>query len=361
MCEKFTVKSRIRDYEVNFVDDFMPALAAQSERSFFLVDHKVAELYRTKLEPLLPRGRMVLIEANESNKTLAYSQAVIEDLIARGLQRDHCLVAVGGGVVQDLAGFVASILYRGIRWVFFPTTLVGQADSCLGGKSSINLGGYKNLLGTLYPPEKIFIASHFLETLSVDEIKSGIGEILHFYLVADSAKNRDLMAEYDSLLEDPIRLSDYVHESLEIKKKIIEIDEFDQKERRIFNYGHTFGHAIESVSAYQINHGQAVTLGMDIANFVSMKLGYLSGASYTEMHRVLAKNLPIFRLSHVTLLSFFQALSRDKKNRADRLGCILTRGPGQMFEAHVLMDDSFQGLLTEYFEIYDDLSLSSRR
>ncbi|MBU1854075.1 MAG: 3-dehydroquinate synthase, partial [Candidatus Omnitrophica bacterium] len=231
-----------------------------------------------------------------------------------------------------------------------PTTLLAQADSCIGGKSSINLDEYKNLLGTFYPPSRIFIDMSFLETLPVEAIKSGIGEILHFYLIVGNKMAADLTNDYEKIILSPKLLKKYISLSLEIKKEFIEIDEFDKNERNLLNYGHTFGHAIETVSGYVVNHGQAITMGMDIANYISMRLGYLDKSTFDFMHSVLEKNIPDFRIDEKTLESYLKALLKDKKNIDDKLVCILTDGPGSMRKVHIDITDEIKGMILEYFK-----------
>ena len=134
---------------------------------------------------------------------------------------------------------------------------------------------------------------------------------------------------------------------------IIEIDEFDKNERRIFNYGHTFGHAIESVSGYTVKHGQAVTMGMDIANFVSHRYGYLEMEVFEKMRKLLVKNMPTFSVNRNQLIDYFGALLKDKKNIGENVGCILTRGPGRMQQMQVPVDEKFKRVISDYFQYYN--------
>ena len=361
MSETLTLRSRFRDYSVRFVEDFTRPLTSYAQSSFFLVDQKILKLYAKEIENLLPQERTLTVESQESNKTLEFCQLLIECLIEKRIRKNDTLVAIGGGVLQDLTAFIASVLYRGVRWSFFPTTLAAQADNCVGGKTSINFRGYKNLLGTFYPPEEIFIATRFLQTLPLDEIKSGIGEMLHFYLIDGSSCAVRLMNQYEALIEHPRDFAPYIRASLEIKKKTVEKDEFDENERRIFNYGHTFGHAIESVSHFSIPHGQAVTMGMDLANYVSLSLGYLDEENFLQMRRTLSKNMPDFTLLPEGLDDYLRAISKDKKNLGENLGCILTHGLGRMFFTQIPMNDTFKEILSRYFGVTHDLLLRSQR
>jgi len=350
MRDRFSVKSKLREYEVHFVSDCIRMLGPAMETSFYLVDRRVMELYGRRLEPVLPAERMVLIEAAESHKTIDYCQHIIAILMEGNVRKNWTLVAIGGGIIQDITAFIATILFRGVNWVFYPTTLLAQADSCIGSKTSLNLGKYKNLLGTFYPPSQVYIDGTFLQTLPVAEIKSGIGEILHFYLVNGNAPTQNLIDEYDKLIADPLLLVSHIRTSLEIKRKMVEIDEYDQNERNLFNYGHTFGHAIESISGFGVSHGQAVTMGMDIANYLSVEFGYLERDSFMEMHQIISKNMPTFKVEPYKLEEYFLALSKDKKNSCGHLTCILISGPGFMKKVQLPFDNKLKANLASYFK-----------
>ena len=353
MFDKLTVASLTGNYDVTFIEDFAEALNDKDkEDTFFIIDEKLIELPKDLFANILKKEYCFLVEAKEQHKTIDYCYHLIQSLIEKNIRKNYTLVALGGGIIQDITGFVASIMFRGIRWEFFPTTLLAQADSCVGSKTSINCGEYKNLLGNFYPPSNIYIDVHFLNTLPVGEIKSGIGEILHFFMIANSSLLTRLVDHYDELLASPGLLKEYIIESLSIKKKVVEIDEYDRNERNVFNYGHTFGHAIETVSQYKVSHGQAVTMGMDIANFVSLSLGKLGERDFEFMHKILLKNMPMFRLSVDMMEDYFMALSKDKKNIGQKLGCILSGGLGAMQKAQIPINDKLKKIIIEYFEAY---------
>ena len=350
--ERLVIKSHLRDYTVDFLGEFTSALAQHGENSYFIIDQQVLDLYRGQLHPFCPTQRLIAVEATEANKTMEYCQGLIARLVDLNIRRNSSLVALGGGVIQDITAFVASVLFRGLNWHFYPTTLLAQADSCVGSKSSLNLGPFKNLLGTFYPPVQIIIDVNLLRSLPVTEIKSGIGEILHFYLVDGSERADKLMERYEEVLSHPQELLGHVRASLEIKRKTVEIDEFDRKERNLFNYGHTFGHAIETISHYGVTHGQAVTIGMDLANYISLETGCLSQDSFQAMRRLLVKNMPPFKLANSRLQDYLTALSKDKKNVDCDLTCILTAGPGRMWKARLPLDDQLKRMIAAYFECY---------
>ena len=231
-----------------------------------------------------------------------------------------------------------------------PTTLLAQADSCIGSKTSINYGNIKNLLGTFYPPTKIYSCAEFLATLSEDHIKSGIGEMLHYFLLDDMKAAIELMYFYDDIMHGSYYfLIEFSTLSLEIKKKMVEKDEFDTNQRRVFNYGHTFGHAIESITNYEVSHGQAVTLGMDIANFVSYKLGFIHESLYQALHGIIEKNIPDVTLEEDEIDEYMNLLSKDKKNVGNSVTCILLKGAQTPDVVKIKNDDKFKKIIQEYF------------
>ena len=350
MSDSLRIRSLFRTYEVNFIGDFTrPLRGLVDQHAFFIIDSIIWETYIDNLKGVISEERLFLVEANENNKSLDKCREIIETLVARQVRRNEKLVAIGGGIIQDLTAFSASIIYRGIEWSFFPTTLLGQSDSCIGSKTSINLGDKKNLVGNFYPPSEIYIDTMFLDTLSVDDIKSGIGEIMHYYLYAASPLFDELIRDYAMIIRDRNLLMKYIRASLKIKTSVIENDEFDRGERNKFNYGHTFGHAIESVTDYAIKHGQAVTVGMDMANYVAMKMGYMSPGIFHDLHTDLRINFPEFDWNRINLDNYLAFLAKDKKNVGNNVGCILSKGPGILEKQQLPLDDHFRGMIHAYF------------
>lgn len=349
--KKIHIKSMIKDYELYFTDNICESLRKYKGLSlFFIVDKKVKLLHAKRIAPFLKKYPHIEIEALESNKTLDKTNGFIKQLIKEGFKKNHILAAIGGGIIQDIVGFVSSILYRGVEWVFYPTTLLAQCDSCIGSKTSINIEEYKNQVGNFYPPSSIFLDTKFLETLSKKEIKSGLGEAIKVHLL-DSPKSADyILKKYDEVLLDPAAMREVIFRSLLIKKRIIEKDEFDKGYRNIMNYGHTFGHALESVTNYAIPHGQAVTVGVDISNHVSLKLGYIKESEYYKMKRAIIKNWPQLNKNNINMKLFFDALSKDKKNVDNKVSMILTKGPGKMFKDSIILDKNIKKILTSYFK-----------
>lgn len=339
-----TIKSHKGMYPVEICSPFSGLEKGLQAGEHLIIDARVAKLYSEILTPALESASVLKIDATEENKSLEKMPEYVLGLLEQGMKRGHVLVAVGGGVIQDIVSFLAAILFRGVSWKFYPTTLLAQADSCIGSKSSINVGGYKNQVGTFTPPERIYISPQVLDTLSEADLRSGIGEMIKVHFISGWQDFEKLVRNYDSLSKDKELMKQTLLRSLEIKKRFIEPDEFDQNERLLLNYGHSFGHAIESATRYQIPHGIAITMGMDVANFISKEFGFLDPKILEKISPILKKNCRGFQSIPIPFESFLKALSRDKKNKKGKVALILSRGPGEVFRGEYPNDKHFEGL-----------------
>ena len=328
------IKTSIRDYQVQFETDFIKSIKTlYNPGDIIIVDSNV-------FSPALSDvGSYILLDVSEQTKEFS-KIADILDLIYKvpkiPFTKKNKLIAVGGGITQDAVGFISSILFRGVDWIFYPTTLLAQGDSCIGGKTSINFNTYKNQLGNFYPPNTIIVCNSFLNTLSEADILSGLGEMLHFFLVSSYEDYLFFLTNRDSLPTLTARC-------LEIKRNFVELDEFDKKERLILNYGHTFGHAIESCTNNEVPHGVAVSLGMDIANYISYKRGYINKKLFTHLNTTLKAIYKDLLVPDIDKM--INALKQDKKNISDKLNCVLTKGPGNMFLEEVGYNEIKNNLL----------------
>ena len=350
MSKDLIIRSRIHDYSVHFVEDFTLSLTEiLNPNDTLFIDARIFKLYPSQLESVCSKYPNIFIESTELTKSYAHTGPIIEQLIQGGFRKNNKIVAIGGGITQDITTFIAANLYRGVEWVFFPTTLLAQADSCIGGKASLNFLSYKNLLGNFYPPWQIFIDLSFTQSLPRKEIVSGLGEMTHFFFLSSKEDFKLIRDSYQAAFRDKKVLEKLIHRSLTIKKHTIEIDEFDRKERQIFNYGHSFGHAIESVTNYRIPHGIGVSYGMDIANFISMKMGLIDEGLYQQMRDVLKLNWCEAPLGEIDVETLISALRKDKKNIGSQVRVILTRGLGDMFITNLDVDGKCREWLKEYF------------
>ena len=253
------IRSALADYSVAF-SPLTDLSQWHPSANLLLVD----AFFRGRLE--LPEDLPVIwIEATEEAKALQETLPLFVAMKQAGLGRSSRIAAIGGGVVQDIATFVASLFMRGISWSYVPTTFLGMTDSCLGGKSSINVGPYKNLIGNFHPPSQIDILPVFARTLPAVELAGGAAEAAKIAF----CRGASAFATYEQLAAPVLsgawqeqQLAELLHSTLAVKQWFIETDEFDQAERRLLNFGHTWGHALESATAFAIPHGLAVAIGM---------------------------------------------------------------------------------------------------
>ena len=329
MSASFDVRADARSYRV----DVAPGAADETLRALggdtiVICD----EIFADRLKDL--RCNVISLPALETHKTLDEAARLIEVARAAGLTRKGEIVAVGGGIVQDVACFVASVFMRGIRWSYLPTTILGMVDSCIGGKSSINVGHYKNLAGTMHPPERVLVDTAFAQTLALEHRAGGLCEAAKIAF----ARSGKVFADYLDLGARPdmdvTALADVVLLSLTAKQWFIEVDEFDRKERLTLNFGHTFGHAIESASGFAINHGAAVGLGMLCALDFALGHGVTTrdkALEHLERHTLsLLDAVPDLKadLAQLDMKGFETALLSDKKHTADRLTLVLPKAGG---------------------------------
>lgn len=310
------IKSRFKEYSVEFVESLQEwADFAEAEDTFFVIDRKVYELYQGNL-PGLPQNRLFLMDAEEDKKNIDTVLAICEKMTGMATKRNTHLVSMGGGIVQDVTGFVATSLYRGIRWTFYPTTLLAACDSCIGGKSSLNYKGFKNLLGSFYPPDDIRIFPQFFRTLTPRDYCSGLGEVVKFNVIAGEGGIERIENDIDAILaHDYDKLRIYIETSLRFKKNFIEEDEFDRGVRILLNFAHTFGHAFEVSSNYAIPHGSAVALGMMAANYISVKRGFIDVMYAKRIEALCCKILTNITLQETWFNNdvIINAIRKDKK------------------------------------------------
>ena len=355
MSELIRIQSYKGEYTADFIRAGMDHLDSEPiQNAVYIIDSKVAKLYQDRLANILDSGRVVLVEATEENKALDKFPAYIDQLVELQIRRGQPLVAIGGGIIQDVTCFLATTVMRGLPWIFYPTTLLAQSDSCIGSKSSINSGNIKNILGTFTPPDHIVIDVDFLKTLDDKDIYSGIGEMIKVHAIDGPSSFDAIASQYESILSDPEIMEDFIYRSLLMKKKLIEIDEFDTGPRNVMNYGHSFGHAIETATNYAIPHGIAVTIGMDIANYVAANLGISSNQHFDRMHEVMNKNCRTYRHVHIETDLLLQALQKDKKNTATQLRLILPDEDGSIGIGLYDNNEQLQLAISHYFSRYGE-------
>lgn len=271
------------------------------------------------------------VRADEKLKSIDGVMPLLSWLLDSGFNRSGALHVIGGGTVQDAASFAASILHRGVRWVFAPTTLLAQGDSCIGSKSSINYGGYKNQLGTFYPPSEVIIDEAFLGTLSPQEVRSGVGEMLHYAVLggpaAFDAYEEAIAAGWNALR--PEEMSALAMSAIMVKRNFIETDEFDTDLRKNLNLGHTFGHGLEFASDGRIAHGVAVAYGVDMAVAYSAKHGIMSDDAGERVQRAVRSIVDGSELALVSAHRVAEGMAKDKKRSSEGVELVLIEDLGR--------------------------------
>jgi 3-dehydroquinate synthase len=295
------------------------------------------------LEIVLPDG--------ERHKTLPTVSRILDTLVANRFARDDLVVALGGGVVGDMAGFAAACYQRGIGFVQMPTTLLAQVDSSVGGKTGVNHPGGKNLIGAFHQPRAVIADTATLATLPPRELRAGLAEVVKHALICDAAFFSWLEANADALLAlDPAALAHAVHRCCTIKAGVVSRDERETGERALLNLGHTFGHAIEQVTGFgPWLHGEAVGVGLAMAAGMSQRAGWLPAADAARLDALLARlGLRTEARGAVTPQAARAAMQLDKKIQGGRVRLVLLKGIGQAFVTADWPTDAFDATLQEH-------------
>lgn len=311
----FEIESHTGKYSVEFNNSLVGSNQLENLGTHYIIDKNVFPHLGEKFFQSMSGKNILLIDATEETKSYKGIEPYISNLLEMKLKRDSILVAIGGGITQDITCFIANTFMRGIKWIFVPTTVLAQADSCIGSKSSINFGNYKNILGSFTPPNKVIISNQFLNSLDDKDIKSGIGEIIKLFII-----NGTVLSPGEITRKN---IDNYIFQALQIKKRFIEEDEFDKGIRNILNYGHCIGHGIESATNFAIPHGIAITMGMDVVNKFAHLEGLISEEYYEQMHRVLFQNYRDFSGVFIDTEKVGQAMTKDKKNTGSKINLIL--------------------------------------
>jgi 3-dehydroquinate synthase len=313
----------------------------------------VAPLYMESVAGALSGSRVVeaILPDGESHKTLATVARVLDVLVANRFGRDCTVVALGGGVVGDMAGFAASCYQRGVAYVQVPTTLLAQVDSSVGGKTGVNHPGGKNLIGAFHQPVAVIADASTLSTLPVRELRAGLAEVIKYGLLGDAAFYDWLEAHMDELLAaDPKALSYVIQRSCEIKAQIVGRDEREQGDRALLNLGHTFGHAVEAATHYtQWLHGEAIGAGLLMAATMSHECGMIEAVEVDRLRRLLQRvGLPV-RIGGVTPEVALELMRIDKKVQGGRMRLVLLRSIGDSFVTADYSEQALQRTLDAHF------------
>jgi 3-dehydroquinate synthase len=350
-----------RSYDVVIGEGILPELGAAlaglggGRRALLVADAAVAATYGAQAAASLAAAGLAVVPAvvpsGERSKSLRQAERLYGLAIAGGCDRASWVVAVGGGVVGDLAGFVAATLHRGVRFCQVPTTLLAQVDASVGGKVAVNHRLGKNLIGAFHQPRLCWADVATLATLPARELRSGLAEVVKHGVIADAAYLAEMTAAAPRLLaRDPAALVRAVAGSCRIKAAVVAADEREESGLRShLNFGHTVGHALETVLGYRrLRHGEAVAIGMVAAGAIAEALGLWSAADQRALRELLAAlRLPVRLPAGVRADELLQVLARDKKARDGRVRWVLPVRPGQVTLTADVPDDLVRAVLAQ--------------
>ena len=320
-----------------FSESVVPLI--KGENVAIVTDDKVSEIYGCALDGFLAGKRMVkiVIKHGEKSKNAKNYLKIINALAENNFTREDTVIALGGGVVGDIAGFAASTYMRGITLIAVPTTLLAMIDSSVGGKTAIDLKNGKNLCGTFYQPSAVYINTEFLTTLPKNEIKNGLGEGVKYALLSDTVALKDIQNVSAEL----------IYKCLKIKRDIVEKDEKESGERALLNLGHTFGHAIEKLSGYKFPHGACVVKGLLYTLIVSEKLFDLSEKEKKRILKII-KSAKVNLSNPFSAESLIKQIVADKKRKGDSINFVALKGVGKPEIVKISLTD-----LKEIIEDYE--------
>jgi 3-dehydroquinate synthase len=295
-----------------------------------ITDDNVANLYLNKFKDSFVSDEIeiynYIIPHGESSKSLGEAERIFDFLSEHSFNRNDGIIALGGGVVGDLSGFVASTYLRGIPWIQVPTTLLAQVDSSVGGKVAINSKHGKNLIGSFYQPNAVYVDISFLNTLDISEVKSGLGEVIKYACIYDQEL-------FEFLEQSTLETMDWHHivnVCINIKKYFVENDEREENLRKHLNFGHTLGHGLERYEQYQgMSHGEGVVKGIMFSSWLSHDLGFLSVESYMRILAIVRYFNYGFLEKNYNLEKLFPMILKDKKSKGDHMEMILLKEIGE--------------------------------
>jgi len=337
-----TVNTKAKSYKVHIGYDIFETLHGYfdklklSKRVFVVIDKNVNRIYGSSIKKVInafaDKKTYLVLDASEKIKSFDASKQIYDKLISENFGRDTVLIAMGGGSIGDLAGFVASTFMRGIPLINIPTTLLSAVDSSIGGKTGINYRDAKNIVGTFYQPELVLIDTKFLKSLPEEELISGFGEVIKYSYLTDKKFYSTLLSKHGMLLKkDQDFLTKIIFESVKIKSAIVSSDEKEETGlRKILNFGHTFAHAFESSSSFKLSHGRAVISGIVSALILSYEKKLIDKNQFNSMLELPMKFRSSIGLNKITPEAVFTRMLYDKKNRRGKIQFILLKNLGEI-------------------------------
>ncbi len=306
------------------------------KRVLVVMDKKVDKIYGQSIKKIIDtfaeKKHFIILQSSEKIKSISTATQIYQKLMDQKFGKDTVLISIGGGTIGDLAGYVASTYMRGIKLVHIPTTLLSAVDSSIGGKTGVNFQSAKNIIGTIYQPEFVLIDSNFLSTLSKQELISGFGEVIKYSYLTDKKFYKSLLKNYRLLYENDVDFfNKIIFECIRIKASVVSSDEAEESGlRKILNFGHTFAHAIESDSDYQMPHGKAVIAGIMSALILSSEMKMINIEQLSYMLELPMKFKSSIRLKRGNSNGIYNKMVYDKKNRGGEIRFVLLKDFGEL-------------------------------
>jgi 3-dehydroquinate synthase/shikimate kinase/3-dehydroquinate synthase len=306
------------------------------KRVFVILDKNVGQIYGQSIKKVINNIAIkkfyLTLASSEKIKSFGFVNQIIQKLYEEGFGRDTLLIAIGGGTIGDLAGFIASTYMRGISLIHIPTTLLSAVDSSIGGKTGINFQEAKNLIGTFYHPEMVLIDPNFIKSLPEEELISGFGEVIKYSFLTDKKFYSTLLSDYKLLMKkDNNFLNKIIYKSVRIKSAVVSKDEKEVTGlRKILNFGHTFAHAFESHSSYKLSHGKAVISGMVSALILSFQKKLIDENQLNYMLQLPMKFQSRVNLKRLNSESILNSMAHDKKNKDGKIQFVMIKNFGEI-------------------------------
>ncbi|MGT2935148.1 3-dehydroquinate synthase [Streptococcus castoreus] len=360
MSQSLHVTSHVKDYDILFTDDILKTLdqclgERRLRKILFITDQTVYDLYHSLFQKLCQTytGFVHICPPGGQSKSLDMASVIYERLITEHFSKKDLIITIGGGVIGDLGGFVAASFYRGIPYIQIPTTLLSQVDSSIGGKVGVHFKGLTNMIGSIYPPEVILISTRFLKTLPQREFSCGISEMLKIGFIHDRPLFNQLIAFQKQATDEC--LERMIYQSIANKKRIVEQDEFENNLRMSLNFGHTLGHAIESLSHHDYyHHGEAIAIGMVVDAKLAVRQGLLPKDDLDSLIKTFESYYLPTTLAKTDIPAevLFDVLKTDKKNTDQTIIFILPTQEGFTFLPVAKDDDTFVVVLKDLLQLH---------
>ncbi|MFT9496288.1 3-dehydroquinate synthase [Anaerosolibacter sp.] len=344
--EKVQINLGEKSYDIligkNLLKCLPNLIGTNGEKGFIITDENVDALYGNQIN-VLHNYHKITLAPGEKSKSMDTTMDILSQMLREGLSRKSWIIAFGGGVVGDLAGFCSSIYMRGIPFIQIPTTLLAQIDSSVGGKTGVNLSDYKNSIGTFYQPRQVIIDTEFLHTLPYRELLSGIGEMIKYGIIYDHTFFQYIVKEIDQIKALDNEIMAYaIKRCCEIKAEVVSQDEKEEGLRKILNFGHTLGHALEGLTHFSTyTHGEAVIIGMYYETLIAKRLGIIS-QQYSREIEIFLESLGVdLDIAAYPLSKLIDWMSRDKKNSHGKISFILPISEGKVSELLLDSDEIY--------------------